>query len=276
MKSDKASNARPSDSIVFTLSAVERGISDLILPAAPPPPKWAAINAVRHLNRGWKLRELDPGMAIFRAITAEEEAATALFLSLKRRRYSGAEKLQHKDHAQKSAVSPFLQGAQRVFGKMGAPLPPTSLVIDPSHTPPQLKVKLLLPVTDENGTRICAFPEPPLHLSLRSGVSDGQMKPEDFATGIEELVAEAGTETILNHVQGRATVRNRILYATSQGIPEVGGDVDRTFNHYRFQTFAILKTYLLIDPHPLNQDFVQQCLFAFLKMLDRLPKDIEF
>ena len=52
-----------------------------------------ARSAVRHLSRAWRLRDLDLGMALFRCLTAEEEAATAVFLALKSRQYEGASRL---------------------------------------------------------------------------------------------------------------------------------------------------------------------------------------
>ena len=52
-----------------------------------------ARSAVRNLMKAWNLRDLDLGMALFRCLTAEEEAATAVFLALKSRQYEGASRL---------------------------------------------------------------------------------------------------------------------------------------------------------------------------------------
>ena len=43
-------------------------------------------------------------MAVFRAITAEEEAATAIFLVLKEQGYLNADTIRFKDHACKQAL----------------------------------------------------------------------------------------------------------------------------------------------------------------------------
>ena len=52
----------------------------------------SAFHAFEHLDKAERIAELDPEMAVFRAITAEEEAATAVFFSLKQRGYDRAKK----------------------------------------------------------------------------------------------------------------------------------------------------------------------------------------
>src|SRR4030042_2912383 len=100
-------NQRLSDSIEFPLIEFDKAIIDIV-PFMPAPPQWAAFNALRHLDKAWRLRATDTEMSMFRAITAEEEVATALFLSLKRRHYVGANRLKHRDHVHKNAVIPFV------------------------------------------------------------------------------------------------------------------------------------------------------------------------
>ncbi|MGA7982133.1 MAG: hypothetical protein WCA32_18180, partial [Chromatiaceae bacterium] len=65
--------------------------------------------AVNHLKRGWALREIDDEMAVFRTITAEEEAVSGLFHALKFRGYKNANRLNAHDHRYKNAAIPFLQ-----------------------------------------------------------------------------------------------------------------------------------------------------------------------
>lgn len=89
---------RRSDSICFELDDFDRAIVDDLIPNSHAPGMWAAFNAIKHTNRAWKLRAVDPAMAAFRAITAEEEAAIALFKSLRRLGYPGADKLKIRDH----------------------------------------------------------------------------------------------------------------------------------------------------------------------------------
>jgi hypothetical protein len=61
-------------------------------------------NSSHHLERALRLKEIDPEMAVFRAITAEEEAATAIFLVLKEKSYHNADTIRFKDHACKQVL----------------------------------------------------------------------------------------------------------------------------------------------------------------------------
>ncbi|MCB1605317.1 MAG: hypothetical protein KDI59_11755, partial [Xanthomonadales bacterium] len=54
--------------------------------------KHCARNAINHLEKAWVIRDIDIEMAVFRGITAEEEAASAVFHCLKNHRYSNAHK----------------------------------------------------------------------------------------------------------------------------------------------------------------------------------------
>ncbi|MCW5207251.1 hypothetical protein VU11_00955 [Desulfobulbus sp. US2] len=49
-------------------------------------------NALYHIEKAWKIKDIDLEMAVFRGITAEEEAASAIFHCLKKHRYQNAKK----------------------------------------------------------------------------------------------------------------------------------------------------------------------------------------
>src|SRR4051812_48496164 len=70
--------------------------------------RFCGLNAFIHLRKAWTIREVDSGMAGFRAITAEEEAASALLLALQQKQYPNSSRLNHRDHTQKTALTPFL------------------------------------------------------------------------------------------------------------------------------------------------------------------------
>jgi hypothetical protein len=71
---------------VFVESEFDQHLVDMLLTTAAPG-QYAARNAVRHLDKAGEIAEIDPMMAAFRAITAEEEAATAVFHALRRQGY---------------------------------------------------------------------------------------------------------------------------------------------------------------------------------------------
>lgn len=263
-----------SNSIVFPISELNRSIVDAI-PTMPAQPKWPALQAVRHLNRAWKIRELDPEMAIFRSITAEEEAATAVFHSLRRRGYEGANKLKPRDHIHKNAVIPFFEAITRVLAKVGQMMPSTQLCLDCNNKPPLLIVRFEY-IDPVSGEKLWAHPQPPLHFSLKGGPADGEMKTEDFSDGINDIVNAMNMNDIIEYLRNRANQRNQILYAGADGYPSIGGDVDKALELYQRHVFVLLRMYFLIDPYKDKQLFVQQALYAFLKMLNLIPKEVVF
>ncbi len=269
-RSPRQDPPKPSTTLLFSVSAQERAIVDEIA-VMPAPPKWPAFNAVRHLNRAWKLRAVDEPMALFRCITAEEEAAAALFLSVKRRRYDGADRLRHENHAHKNAVVPFLQAVEHVLSLTKASHPEAELVFDPDAKPGKLLFRFKIPAPGHSHG-VWAYPHPPLHMNLSQVAPDGTSVVEDFKRGVEEILRGSSMKTLLAYVRDRADLRNRLLYAKPNGIVEINFAFDRMFEEYKRNVFRIIKTYLLVDPYPQHQLFVQQALRGFLSALDALPK----
>ena len=72
--------------------------------------KHCAKNAISHLKKSWEIRNVDLEMAMFRSITAEEEAASSFFYGLKNHKYKNSGKLQFKQHTYKLGFFPFIQG----------------------------------------------------------------------------------------------------------------------------------------------------------------------
>lgn len=200
-----------SDGLEFDLSELDVAVANLSTVMAPPA-KWAAINAIRHLNRAWRLRELDPEIAVFRSITAEEEAATALFHILKKRGYEGSDKLKPRDHVHKNAVIPFFDAITRVIAKTREHLPRTQFLIDTDEKPNRLVIRFLT-VHPSSGEEIWAYPQPPLNFSLKEGPESGAMRSVDFTAGVEEIVSALNVKSIIEHLRARANERNRVLYA---------------------------------------------------------------
>lgn len=66
-------------------------------------------SAIEHLRRALVIQDIDPAMAIFRGITAEEEAASGLMHAFILRNYPNANLLKPRDHLQKHAVTPYLR-----------------------------------------------------------------------------------------------------------------------------------------------------------------------
>src|SRR5262249_46589171 len=123
---------------------------------------------------------------------------------------------------------------------------------------------------DANGQKYAIEPEPPLH-----GVVRLQGVQHDFAEELKQLATLQKAKTIMAHIRKLANERNRLLYAGSQGIPDVQDLKDEFFIATARQVFRNLAVYLFIIEYTQRQDFVQQALNAFLKMLGHLPKKVD-
>jgi hypothetical protein len=273
MKMDSSGEAKPSSTIVFPVSDLERAITDAI-PLMPPPSRWPAFNALRHLNRAWKLMLLDQEMMMFRCITAEEEAATALFKSLQRRKYDGATQLKSRRHVHKNAVIPFINAVGRVFASLPGEHPETVLFFNKTLSPPRFELRINTGVASE-GKPIWAKSNP-LHFTLSKSTADGANLPIGFSARMAELASEVSATSVHHYLEDRAKLRNKLLYASSNGYFQSGGDLNEIFNHYRRNVFTLLKIYFMVDPYERKQNFAQQCLTSFLSILKAGPDERTF
>jgi hypothetical protein len=250
----------------FKKTRQEKDFEQLIL-STPAPGKHCGRNALRHIERAWKLAKRDPEMAAFRAITAEEEAASAVFHAIRRRKYSGYEKLKPRDHVQKNALFPFCTAIRMVLAQADIDL--------------NLQTQLLMSVSQKKvWVRFNAekFGHPGNYLNfvppLNFSMKDNDLLPHNFSKQLQEIAELSGASSIEKYLKERANKRNRLLYADERGIPNV--ELKNFLQAQRDHVVMLLGVYLLIDPHPEKQLFAQQAFLAFLKALNQLPKDITF
>jgi hypothetical protein len=222
-------------------------------------------SAFNHLECARKIAEIDPAMAIFRAITAEEEAASGLMYCLKEQNYRNSDKLKPKDHVHKNSVIPFLEiiskfhnGYLKEYG-----IKPR-FEIRTEQTERRLMIGV--PVSTD-GQSFYVNPTPPLNL----GVSVDEQAPS-YRKKIADYVSLKGSKDIVTHLKNEANKRNQLLYASEKGYPVVK-DVNTDFFALKQRNIVVLlKAYLFIFPYSEIQPFVQQNLDAYLAMLGTLKE----
>lgn len=229
---------------------------------SPPLTRNVCASAIDHLRRAWLIRETDPEMAVFRCITAEEEAVAAIFLSLRRHGYADAKRLQWHSHRQKAVVLPFLQSTAETF-RLGGGALPASVVYEEVDGAFQFRVRFL--TTADDGTPLALHPQPPLHAT-----ADVEGQVPDILPKMLELVGGAGLDRLKQVLADRTNKRNTLLYASEKGLPRYVGSVDTEIARHRANVFALLTFFVLIDEHPTVQGLVQQALAAFMSVLDAL------
>jgi hypothetical protein len=234
-----------------------------LIEEAPAPGKHCARSAVFHLERAARIKDIDPTMAMFRAITAEEEAATAVFHALQRRRYPNASLIKWRDHKHKAALLPFLEAATGII-QHSAFLEP-QLLFEEHAGQDQLRLRVKVPKPD--GGFLFVYPDPPLDFNF-----EVNGKLHDFQPELAGLLERASVRRFADFVEARANERNRLLYASTQGVPHVEGDIDKALSNRRQTVFSVLAVFLLIDSVSKHQQFVVQTLNAFLKVVGLIPE----
>jgi len=172
-------------------------------------------SAYRHLKRSWSLRPLDAEMSLFRAITAEEEAATSLILALRQRGYDGAEKLNPRNHVHKAGVTPFLDAVNEMLADSKVPVPKLNL-----QTGERPRIDLvfdLATLLNEPEPRYAYVDEPFNYVVRREGDDIGYM----FERELQDIASGRGSKSIAQFIKDEANLRNRLLYASHDGMPHV-------------------------------------------------------
>lgn len=249
------------------LTGFDNSCVELMNSAPPSHAKHCFRSAMIHLKKAEKLLDVDPGMSAFRAITAEEEAASGLMRALVDLKYPGSERTNPHDHAHKHAITPFVEIIQLFFGQtIGRTFRNIRLHIKDDGGVRLLKISIQLPF-GENSPWMS--PEPPLNVGVT--VTDSGAAP-DYASQVNEFVEAQGRGTLRKFLKEESNMRNTILYASPEGYPEVRPLDPGFILERRRRVLVIMKSYLLIYPYAERQPYVEQALAVFVSMLSQLKK----
>jgi len=249
------------------LNPFEEKVIEHILQSSAPG-KHAARSALRHLERAWELADKMPELAVFSAITAEEESATALFHVLKIRCYKNAQMLNHRNHFHKTALHPFLIAMGKLFHEFTDSYSPKLEFNSELSSDSTERLRLRLTVPSKEGKQLWAYTLPPLEFTVSIDGVVHKFEPE-----LSQLAAEKNVASAYAYVQKLSNRRNLAIYAASNGIPHFTEDIEPFLIYRKSAVFSHLFAILLIDPYPEQQSFVQQALIAFLCMLRAMPDE---
>lgn len=230
--------------------------------------KQCARNAIHHLEKAWEIKDIDKEMAIFRAITAEEEAATAVFIALKEKGYENSNKIKFKKHPYKQALDPFIRSIGDFSEKM------VSMPGFPFGEKYILKIegegkykKLSLSFYFHKGT-VTAIPPLGFEVSKNG-------KTYHFEEELLEITQGQNRADIIKHVNSIANLRNELLYAQPDGIPSISSDIQAHLDRRKAVVIVFLRIYALIYPYKEKAIFIQQALNAYLKMMGEIEGEFE-
>jgi hypothetical protein len=234
---------------------------------APGIGKHACRNAIQHLQRAWRIREIDPEMALFRAITAEEEAAKAIFYALNRHGYAGADLLKD-NHRHKAAVIPFCAAVGEAIS--AARQLRMALIPHAASDPPQIRLRVAWTIPDGREVSMVVFPP----LSGRVLV-DGEAVQFSFMAELDAIAGGKGVDGITAYVSRQANARNAMLYASDRGIPRIKGSIASDLLRKKQNVFSLVVFFLLIDQYRGVQPFAQNCLRAFIDVLRLVDEGLD-
>lgn len=223
-------------------------------------PRHCLGNAKHHLIMAEKIKEIDPEMAYFRCITAEEEMATAIFLLLKEHKYENAEKIPVINHSYKQGLDYMIGSVQNFFNEIS---------LEPNFP---LKRNFTLYFNDE--TQLLELilrtkenfsfkPQPPLNWSI-----DIDNETYNFQDELNQLAKIFIKSSIDKAIKDKANLRNEILYAKPSGIYKVTDGLDDEIKRYWELFFKFTVIYGLIYPYKNKKSLlVQQVLNSFIELM---------
>ncbi|PXW40591.1 hypothetical protein DFO54_1167 [Erwinia sp. AG740] len=222
--------------------------------------KFCFLSSLMHLEKAYKLETIDKEMAIFRAITAEEEAATGLMMCLKELNYKNAEKLRTRDHVCKNAISAFLVTIINDINEVAhANFDSLLMRVDRSDKSPSLKLGIPL---SRFGQSLIAWPVPPLNVHAKKNGLKFSYKNQ-----LRELINKKGKRDVISYIKELANERNKLLYASPKGVAQATDNALNYINLKEQRVIFLLRAYLLIFPYKEKQQMVQDSIDAFLAML---------
>jgi|CEGE01.1.fsa_nt_gi hypothetical protein len=253
------------EELTVELSGFDKNCIELLDTAPKRRSRHCFKSALYNLELADKILSIDPGMAIFRCITAEEEAATGLMYCLKERGYKNAEKLKPKDHVHKNSAIPFISILFSFYGSFIKENQLQNPVLHIQNQDGNKRLTLGFPLFI-NGESHNAYPIPPLNFLFSVG-----NKSPSYKKQISDHIKDAEAKDITTHLKQVANSRNELLYASDDGYPIVS-ELQPEFIELRYRkVLTLLRAYLFIFPYAEQQPFVQDALDAYLAMLGKLP-----
>lgn len=226
------------------------------------PVRLRALNSMIGFEKAFALFDIDREMASFRAITAQEEAAAALFLALKARKYPGSDRLSVRLHDHKAALWPVLDAARIALSPAFRELN-LSLTVDPPAVRISMKLSNFVQNLGEDMRHARLTLAEPLGL-LRSKAGS----PADFTDEIAAIVEAHGAKSIRQHIRDLANSRNSLLYASEKSLPISRATVEGLEQRRTQAEMALCLGIAVLQTKAL-QAYALQTLELFLIVLDR-------
>jgi len=245
--------------VILSVEAALRRLA----PKLPGAVRLRLLSSLDHLERSFLIFDADKEMASFRAITAEEEAATALMLAIRLRRYRQAKEFNPRSHQHKAAV---LACVGAIASTMISVLQEFQIVFDFDRK--RIDVKVPLSNFGVRGVEDLAiqFVEP-LDLVYSK---PGREEANPFADALAKLAEKASFDNIKKMVSTQANARNTLLYASDSELPKSKATLESIANR-KHKALTLLVLAVMVLQSPKHLALVRDSIPAFLSIISRLP-----
>lgn len=225
--------------------------------------RFRALNALNGFEKAITLLPVDREMASFRAMTAQEESAAALFKALQYQKYPGANCLNPRNHDHKWAVWLVIEAARMAVGKTFKGQMTLHLRAEPAMvqvSTPLSQISSGHPA-ELNDHRMII--EDPLDMFHRI---DGA--PNLFRAELDEIAEFNGHKSIATFLAENAAARNSLLYASDSALPQSRATLE-TLEARRQAGETALICAIIILQTPKLQAYALQGLEALLILIEK-------
>lgn len=223
------------------------------------------LNCLENFDRARVLLAIDREMASFRAITGQEEAATALMLAVQLRRYAGSKKFNPWSHQHKAAVMVCVAAVRNEIVLL---LKNFQLTFNFDKR----RVDMKIPLSNfnvEGGEEFWLQPSEPLDLLH---TKEGRTGAQLFAGALANLASHSQFTDIKKLVAAQANSRNGLLYASDAALPKSKVTAEG-IEQRQWSSVAMLVLAIMVLQSRKHMALVRDTLPAFLGVISHLPSE---
>ena len=182
-------------------------------------------------------------MASFRAITGQEEAATALMMAIQAKRYPGATKFRAWNHHHKAAV---LACVVAIVPEIQPIIQEYRLTFDFEKG----RIDIMVPLSNfgvRGGEEVgLQFDEPLGQLHSRKNEAGEEVGDAVFVDALDKMAEGEGFENARKFISDQANARNTLLYASDQGLPESKAGTEKSLANRKVKSLTLLTLAVMV------------------------------
>ena len=234
-------------------------------PKLPGAVRYRLENCLNHFSKAFEILDIDRAMASFRAITGEEEAATALMRAIQFRQYPNARSFSARNHVHKAAVGACItaigldmrQALQRFQLTFNFDVPRIDISV------PIATFGVVMP----EGEEYFLHPAEPLSIVH---TKPGKERSNLFEDNLVNLAEQTRFENIKKLVASQANARNTLLYAGDSSLPTSRATMNDLWVRKDRAMAALILSIMVLQSKE-HQPLVCDAVDAFLSVIARLP-----